>query len=294
MKADRTLLGVILIALILSTLVTIFIVGEKSGPYSIVKNDHPQRAVLTHGRRYSFGLTLMAREPVASLRISYFCLVNRTDLIEGIRGQATPDDVFQRISGTRSYLDMSKGGLLAPETHTLEIEIPVRNGEKIEKKKFDLYLFDFSKLVWQAVPQETMHSLDRPLIGFSGTQHLWDYYNIFAALFDEGGDLTYFYQGVADFFCNKVIAIEELIIQRNEDKSIYHGVTKEGEPQDEVISVLDAPDMGIVCYENIWRNDRITVFYSLDSSWVPSNQGIIQIIKIDVDEGSPEYIANVM
>jgi hypothetical protein len=148
--------------------------------------------------------------------------------------------------------------------------------------------------VWQAVPDDIMYSLQRPTFRWG---HLYDFYNVFACAFDEEGNLTYFYEGVADFYVNKVIIIDELTIQLNENKSTFFGVTKEDTPDEH--SILFAPDRGVVTFEELERNDRISVVFSLDTSKFPLNPGgihqipirdVIHIVEIEVDGAVEEYI----
>ena len=294
MKVDRSLVGAVLIALVISTLVTLFIVGEKGGPYLLVRNDYRS----AEKGRFIIGQTLLAKEPIASLELSYFCLVNRTDLLGAINRSGSPQDVCARIPSLRSYLDISEAGFRAPDMSHFRVQLPTWvDGNRLAKKEFDLYLYDFSKLVWQAVPAELMHSLERPSFGRG---HLWDYYNVFACLFDEEGNLSCFYEGVADFYTGKVISIEELTIQRNEEKSVYYGAAEHAETAGNVLSVLDAPERGVVYYEELRRNDRLTILFSIDSSKLPSIDGnwaipiyrIVHIAAISVDGVEEEFIAN--
>lgn len=294
MRVDRSLVGTVEIALVVSTLVTLFIVGEKGGPYLLVKNEYRGG----EKGRFIIGQTLLAKEAIASLELSYFCLVNRTELIGGVDRSGSPQDVCARIPSLRSYLDISEAGFRAPEVSHFQVQLPVWiDRDRLVRKEFDLYLYDFSGLVWQAVPSELMHSLKRPTFGRG---HLWDYYNVFACLFDEKGNLSCFYEGVADFYTGKVISIEELTVQRNEEKSVYYGAAEDAETAGNVLSMLNAPDRGIAHFEELRRNDRVTVLFSIDSSKLPSIDGnwavpmyrIVHIAAISVDGAEVEFIAN--
>jgi len=294
MRVDRSLVGAVLIALVISTLVTLFIVGEKGGPYLLVKNEYRS----AEKGRFIIGQTLLAKEPIASLKLSYFCMVNRTELLGGINRSGSPQDVCARIPSLRSYLDMSEAGFRAPEITHFRVQLPIWvDAERLVEKEFDLYLYDFSKLVWQAVPADLMHSLERPAFGRG---HLWDYYNVFACLFDKEGNLSYFYEGVADFYTGKVISIEQLTVQRNDEKSVYYGAAEDAETTGDVLSTLNAPDRGVVSYEELRRNDRVTILFSIDSSKLPSIDGnwavpiyrIVHIAVISVDGVGEEFIAN--
>jgi hypothetical protein len=296
MRADRSLVGIIGIALAASTLVTLFIVGEGGAPYSIVKTEYS-----ASGRgRWVSGVTILSKEPIASLRLSHYCLYNRTDLLANVDRNGTPDQICRRIPDVKSCLDATESLGQEPEIRTFRVEMARwRSHEDLDRKTYDLILYDFSRVVWQAVPDSIMYSLDRPVFGRG---HLWDFYNCFACVFDDGGQPVFFYEGVADFFLNKVIIIEELTIQKNEQKDVYHGVVKE-DSTDEALSVLRAPDRGVVTFEDLKRNDHIAVYYAMDSSKTPLQPGgiystafhqIIGIVTISVDGGEPDVVFNVL
>jgi hypothetical protein len=249
------------------------------------------------------GTTLLAKEPIGSLRLSHFSLINRSDLLGEVDREGTPEEVSARIPNLKAYLDAAGQGYGEPEIAKLKAKVPRWvDLDTLEEVEYDLVLYDFSKIVWEAVPGEVIHSTDRPRFSRG---HLWDFYDTFACLFDKNGNLTFFYEGVADFYNSKVIIVEELTVQRNDEKSTYFGITEEGEATDSELSVLSAPDRGTVHFEDLRRNDRVAVMYSLDSSKLPTVKlptvtlpyqvpihDIIHIVAIGEDEGEPEYIVN--
>ena len=290
MKADRSLIGIILLALAVSTIITLFIIGEGGGPYSIVKSEYSSAG----SGRWLSGLTLLAKEPIGSVRMSHYALIIRNDQIMDLDRNGTPEEICRRVRSLESYLDMVEAAGFEPDVKKFKVKIPRWEGETMVREEFDLYLYDFSRYVWQAVPDDIMYSLERPKYRFG---HLYDYYNVFAGIFDDEGNLTHFLQGVADFYLNKVIIIDELTIQLNENKTTYYGVTQE-EKQDE-LSVLIAPDRGIVTFEDLERNDRMSVVFSMDTSKFPLGLGgisqvpirsVLHIVEINVDEVELEYI----
>jgi hypothetical protein len=294
-KADRGLVGVIGIALVVSTVVTLFIIGESGGPYSIVKSEYGPS-----GRgRWLAGISLLAKEPIGSLKLSHYCLMKRNDHIETVRRDGPPEEVAERIPNLKSYLDMSRNAGVEPLIHSFKVKIPRwENPSTLLQEEFNLYLYDFSKLVWQAIPDDLMHSMNRPNFGRG---HLWDYYNAFACLYNEAGNLTHFFGGVSDFFLSRVIIIEELTIQKEAEKVIYHGVAKE-EVGSEVLSILGSPERGVVIFEELERNDHVSVVYSMDSSKLPLGRtglssipwhSVLHIVEIRVDEASAEYVVNI-
>ncbi len=282
MRIDRTLIGVVLIALVLSTVVTAFLVGER-GEYSIVKEIRPRWIRKLTGKRYSFGLTLVAKQDIGSIRISHYSLMNRTDRISGFKSEGTPEEIAQRIPSIQAYLQATEGNPVLREISVHDVEIG--------KQDFELHLYDFSKVVWLSVPSDIMMSTDRPRAGIT---FLWNYYDVFACAFDKKGNLAYFYQGVADFFLNKIVSVKELFIERNDEKEVYYGVTEEGETQEIASSILHAPARGVLSFENLKRNDRIGVLFQVDGGGVPDNKGILHITAISADEGKPEFIYSPM
>jgi len=292
LRVDRSLVGTILIALLIATLVSFFIFGEKGGPYSVVKSEYASA-----GRnRFRVGLSVLVKKPISKLQFSYFCLVNRTDLIRGLARNATGRAMCEEIPNVRTFLDMAKAGFVEPEPRVFTAKIPLwETPDRLVEKEFQVYLYDFSRETWQAVPSEIMHSRNRPIFGRG---HLWDFYDAFACMLDDTGNLTYFYQGVADFYLNKVVSIEELTIQRNDEKQVFVGRGEQSGPG----SILYAPDRGVVLFEDLKRNDRIQILFSLDPTNTPSIDGkwpvglsqIIHIVEITADGEAPQYIVNMV
>jgi len=296
MRIDRSLIGVVLIALVVSTLITLFIIGEKGGPYSIVSNEYRSGGA----RRFISGITILAKKPMTYLTLSHYCLLNRTDLIENVSRKGEPEEVMERIPSLQTFLGMSE--FVPPRKSNFSVRIPLWIGrEKLVEKKFHVYVYDFSRIAWQAVPDEIRRSTKRP--SFRGG-HLWDYYDVFACVFDEKGTLTYFYEGVADFFCGRVMSIEELSVQRNEQKTTYFGVGDEGKLAGGARSVLEAPNRGVVTFDDVRRNDRLAVTFSIDPSRMPLDPTktygqipmyhIMHVVEITADGAAPRYVANMV
>jgi hypothetical protein len=294
MKADRSLVGIIMIALVVSTVITLFIIGEGGGPYSIIKSEYSKSGT----GRWLIGVNLLAKEPIGSLKISHYALIKR-DYPE-IDPTGTPEEVSKRIRSLESYMKAVEAVGGEPIVKKLRVQIPRWEDEDtLLNEEFDLYIYDFSEYVWQAVPDDIMYSLQRPRHRYG---HLFDYYNAFGCAFDDNGNLTYFLEGVADFYVNKVIIIDELTVQLNQNKTTYYGVTKEDTPGGE-LSVLFAPDRGIVTFEDLERNDRISVVFSMDTSKFPldknglgqvSIQSVLHIVEITVDDTETEYIHRIV
>jgi len=295
-RADRSLVGVILIALTVSTVITMFLIGEGGGPYSVVKAEYGKSGT----GRWLTGINLLAKEPIGSLTVSHFALIVRNDLLVELDREGTLEEVSERVRSLESYMGMVQATGSEPELRKLRVEISRWEDENtLLREEFDLYLYDFSEYVWQAVPGEIMDSLERPTFNWG---HLYDYYSAFGCAFDDRGNLTYFLQGVADFYVNRVIIIDELTVQHNENKSTYLGVTGEGEPGDEQ-SVLLAPDRGVVKFEDVKRNDRMSVVFSMDTSKFPLDQrgigqmpisSVLHIVEITVDGAESEYISRIV
>ncbi len=290
------MVGIIGIALVASTIVTLFVIGEGGPPYSLVKSEYT-----ASGRgRWVSGVTLLSKEPIASLKLSHYCLLNRTHLLATVDRNGTPEEISRRIPDVLSYLKAAQASGQEPDVMAFEVEMARwRSYDDLVRETYEVILYDFSRVVWQAVPDTIMYSMERPVFGRG---HLWDFYSCFACVFDEGGEPVFFYEGVADFFLNKVISIEELTIQKNEEKEVYHGIVEDNST-DDALSILKAPDRGVVTFEDVKRNDRIAVYFSMDSSKTPLRQGgnhatplnqIMSIVAVSVNEGEPDYVFNVL
>lgn len=296
MRGSRSLLGVILIALVLSTVVTLFIIGEEEGIYSVVSNEYRSAG----GTRFISGVALLMKQPVSWLSLSHYCLMNRTELIAGRSYEGTPEEICLSVAAIEAYMNMSE--FHQPKRIHIPVEIPIWiDEETMVEREFDLYLFDFSKVVWEAVPDEIMYSTDRPVFRNS---HLWDFYSTFACLFDEDGDLTYFFVGVADFYLNKILSLEELTVERNENETEYLGLTEEGRIREGSPSVLTTPDRGFVLFEDLERNDRLGVKFHIDPNAMPQSRRtthgripiyqLIHIVEIETSTGGSEYLVNMV
>lgn len=280
MRIDRSLVGVILIAIVVSTLITGFIVGERGG-YSIVKNVRPNWAPQRTGETYSFTLSIVANSNLGSIKVRHYCLLNRTDRIINVSKSGSPGEIAGRIPEIEAYL-----GAIRNDQSLVDVSV---HEVGIGEREYELHLYDFSRVVWSSVPEGIMKSTNRPR---SGIGFLWDFYDTFAVLLDKEGELSRFYQGVADFFLQKAISVRELSVEKNEEKEIYFGATVE-EVEDES-SMFNAPPRGVLIFENIKRNDVIGVLFQVDGGGVPSSRGLLHITSISVDEANTEYIDSPM
>jgi hypothetical protein len=279
-RVDRSLVGVILIAIVVSTLITIFIIGE-GGEYSIVKKIRPSWAPQRTGETYSFTLTMVANSNLGSVKMRHYCLMNRTDKIVDVSRSGTPEEIAERIPEIEAYLDATSNDPTLVDVSVHDVEI--------WEQEYELHLYDFSRVVWSSVPEGIMKSTNRPR---SGIGFLWDFYDTFAVLLDKEGELSLFYQGVADFFLQKVISVKELSVEKNEEKEVYFGATVE--EVEGASSIFNAPPRGVLVFEDLRRNDVIGVLFQVDGGGVPNSKGLLHITSISVDEASPEYIDNPM
>jgi hypothetical protein len=280
MRIDRSLVGVILIAVVVSTLITVLIISEGE-EYSIVKRVRPGWVAQRTGETYSFTLTMVANSKLVSMKIRHYCLMNRTDKIVNISKSGTPEEIAARIPEIEAYL-----GATGNDPSLVDISV---HDVEIGKHEYELHLYDFSNVVWSSIPEEIMKSTDRPR---SGIGFLWDYYDTFAVLLDGEGELSRFYQGVADFFLQKVISVKELSVEKNEEKEVYFGATVE--EVEGASSMFNAPPRGVLFFEDLKRNDVIGVLFQVDGGGVPISKGLLHITSVSVNEADPEYIDNPM
>ena len=71
MKVDKSLVGVIGIAIVLSTMITLFIIGERAQEdVTVLRNEFPAR-LSTMEQKYAFVLSMIARKPLTEVSVQY-------------------------------------------------------------------------------------------------------------------------------------------------------------------------------------------------------------------------------
>ncbi len=250
MSNRREMVGVGLVALTASTILTMFLIGERAEhPVDILENAFPPQ--IRHDLRNTFSFATIARKPVEQLVVQVSCL-NRFDLKD--MGINVTKKGREGMMSIRMISDLST---MAGKAGLDPVEFEVKRVER-NRTEYSMYVIDFTDVLRPVVDP-------RVLAGYAGA----GLSTVYAALFNETG-LAYLYGGSRDFFNNRNGSISELSIAYNDDKEVYKRM-KELSPSEiasGVPSLLDAPAMGTLVYDQLKRDDTLRLAFSVDRSTV--------------------------
>lgn len=257
----REFIGIVLIALTASTIVTLMLIGEVSEDrVEVLENKHPKG--LGHDSRNTFSLALIAREPLTSVVIEVSALRELdTTTMEVEMGQFGREAMME-LEPISTMMEMCNQIGVEPEE--FEMEDVVRN-----KTTQDLYVFDFT---------DALADINGNVV--SGYDD-WGLTTVYAGFFNESG-MSYLYGGVSDFFFMRNSTITELSVEFNDDKKVYKRL-KELSPSEiasGVPDMLDAPPLGMVEFRDLEKDDTMRLAFSIDRSSVP-NQDINEFRLLD-------------
>ncbi len=275
MKIDRGLMGVLGIAVVLSTLVTLSIIGGKLGvDVDVLRNEFPPTMTDT-GQEYSFTLSVITTRPLEAVGIRCNTL-ERIELSEA----AFRDPVKKGDTVSQTLYGLAKLGTMLDQVAYLGVEVDSWNGTMewrnlTRTHRYDMYVYDFTDLVWLTSP-------DNLGLGFTTTYVV--------CLDPEAHSVSHYFEGVSDFFFNRVRDITDLALQNNNQIQHYRPQAKiqspgEGWNQD-AMDIVEAPMYGTVGFESLEREDRISIAFSvkpettLQGPTIPIHSGMLQLIRI--------------
>jgi len=273
LAVGREIIGVVLIALTASTIVTMFIIGERSEQLvEVLENKHPME--IRHDQSNTFSLAIIARKPIEFVDIEVSSLhsldISEMDIEMTKKGR----DAMIALPEVSTLINLSQSLGIEPEEYAMEI---VRN-----KTTHDMYVFDFTDVL--------AHIDESVVAGYS----LYGTTTLFAGLFNETG-MAYLYTGFRDFFAKRNSTITELSITYNDEKDVYKRL-KELSPQElqeGVPDLLDAPPLGRVAFSEIAKDDTMRLAFSVDRSSIPVEYlDGIELIEILANGDTEKRIAN--
>ncbi len=265
MRVDRSLVGVIGIAIVLSTIITLFIIGERAKEdVTVLRNEFPNR-LTTMEQKYAFVLSMIARKPLEDVTVKYNILsrVPKENLQYINPNQttgSTPLETVMNIAKIKALMDMSK---------RLGVKVDMWNGTVDWKNAsktyhFDMYMYDFTDVLRATAPNYT-------ILGLTTTFAVW--------LNQTNGSIFYYFQGVPDFFYNRNRTITDLSITHNTQAQQYRAVS-EIEVAGEYQQIMKAPLYGTVSFKNVEKDDRLFIIYSLKGTTIPGHSGMLQVVRI--------------
>ena len=273
MKVDKSLVGVIGIAIVLSTMITLFIIGERAQEdVTVLRNEFPAR-LSTMEQKYAFVLSMIARKPLTEVSVQYNVLSRY-----GVNPNATTESTDEEtIRANLPKIDalLNEADRLGVEPYIWEGKAKWKNVTEI--LEFDMYMYDFSELVKATAPNFT--ALD---VRSTYAVWLWD-----------NGTIFFYFEGVSDFFYNRNRTIVDLTITHN-DESDYYRAVSEIEVEGKYEQIMKAPLMGKVTFTDVEKDDRLFVIYSLKGTTIPGHSGMLQVVRVYRDGELETFEANYM
>jgi hypothetical protein len=249
----REILGIILIAVVASTVVTYHLQGVSESPFEILEEKIPERIASGQETTHEISASLVLRRDVESLVLDFDNLANAT------RRQGGAGGVEEAIEVLVKMLD-SVGGTYEKVT----IEVEGGEGE----------LYDFSAPFSRLAPK---------LATLSAT-------TVYSVVEIEGRRTVY--RGVSDFQRNRNHSIASISISKNEVPETYlteqaGEAAAQGKP-----SVMEAPILGRKEYSSLKEDDRLSIRLVVNSIGVPGHEGMLQALRIytDAEQVSKGYL----
>ncbi len=243
----REIVGILLISVVASTLLTYYLRREAATPVEILDLNIPEAIPPGQKSVHEILAGLVLRKRVESLLLDFDCLLNVT-------GEEDPTGgVEESVQVIRRLLDS------AGASYTVE-EIQVEDGSAT--------LYDFSQAFSVLAPR---------LATLSSTTVY--------CIVEIGGE-KFAFRGVSDFFVNRNCSIASLTLSKNEVPETYltmqAGEAKaQGKP-----SIMEAPILGRKGYNATSVDDRLSVRMIINSIGVPGHSGILEVLRVYA-EGEP-------
>ncbi|MBU7004899.1 MAG: hypothetical protein HXS50_04985 [Theionarchaea archaeon] len=241
----REIIGILLIAVVASTVVTYHIQGASEQAIEVLEEKIPERVPAGEKTTHELSFSLVLRRSVESLIMDFDCLFNAT----AREGEPTKDveDAVQLITGLFEAMN-------APYT---EEEIEVEGGTGT--------LYDFSDGFSAVAPNLSV---------ISST-------TIYSIIEIEGRKQAF--RGVSDFFSNRNFSLDSITLSKNEVPETY--LTQQaGEAQAQgKPAIMKAPLLGRKEYKANEEDDRISARLVVNSIGVPGHNGIMEVLRLTVD-----------
>lgn len=265
MRVDRSLVGVIGIAIVLSTLITLFIIGERAKEdVTILRNEFPTKLSAME-QKYAFVLSMIARKPLVDVTVKYNTLsrVLRENIGFINPNKTTGSTAFETIK------NIAKIKSLMDEAARIGARVDMWNGTVKWKNatrthEMDMYMYDFTDVMRATMPNYTV-------LDTTTTYVVW--------LNHTNGSIFYYFQGVPDYYYARNRTIVDLTLTHNEDSKYYRAVS-EIEVEGKYEQIMLAPLYGTVTFEDIKKDDRLFIIYSLKGTTVSNPYGILQVVRV--------------
>jgi hypothetical protein len=231
MRVDRSLLGVIGIAIVLSTLIILFIIGERAEEdVTILRDEFPPR-LSTMEQKYAFVLSMIARKPMVDVTVKYNVLSDVPEVkdlpVANLTVMSTDEETI-RSNLPRVESLLIEADRIGKPPDTWEEEIEWKGPNQVHKVR--MYMYDFTDLLKATAPGFTV-------LNIQTTYVVW--------------------------------------INTTNDATV-----SEIEVAEEYKQIMQAPLAGTVTFEDVVKDDRLFIIYSLKGTTVPGHTGMLQLVRV--------------
>lgn len=272
-RIDRGFVGVLLIAVVISTVIMGFVTVEKAkSGIEVLKNKYPLAMKTSVQERHTFVVNIIARKSYEEVKLKFSCVSKAKPVFADRNITKKPGvtlkEIAAEITPIKTCLSAGRSSPVGYDEQIIEVEI---NGTT-----YEALMMDFGEVIAAGQPVSDL--------SFAPTSYvLW---------MDEQGNLTY-YQGASDFFLNRNQSIESLVISYNDNETTYRSV-KEAAGSLDVPTLAQAPRLGAVKFEDVRKDDRMYVMFAVNSLSVPAHTGMMEIIRIYGDGELVTHRLNMM
>ncbi len=279
MKVDRSLVGVIGIAIVLSTLITLFIIGESAEEdVTILRNEYPS-TLSTMEQKYAFVLSMISRRPLEQVKVRYNTLKKiRDEDIAYLDSNVTTGDTHEE-----TIMNLAKINRMMDQARYIGADPDMWNGtvewrNQSRTYEFDMYMYDFTDVLKASAPGKAG-------LGATSTYVVW--------LNQTNGSVFYYFEGVSDYFFNRNRTIVDLTLTHNNQSQRYRAVS-EIEVEGKYEQIMEAPMYGTVKFEEVEKDDRLFVIFSLKGTTIPAHNGMLELIRVYKNGKMESFMKNYM
>lgn len=267
------------IAIVLSTLITLFIIGERAKEdVTILRNEFPAKLSAME-QKYAFVLSMIARKPLVDVTVKYNTL---SRVVKANIGFINPNkttgstalETITNIAKIKGLLDEAARIGAEPYTWSGTVQWKTVN----RTYDLDMYMYDFTDVVRATMPNYTV-------LDTTTTYVVW--------LNQTNGSIFLYFEGRPDFFYSRNTTIVDLTLTHNEDSKYYRAVS-EIEVEGKYEQIMLAPLYGTVTFDKIKKDDRLFIIFSLKGTTVPGHSGMLQVVRVYRDAELETLEANYM
>ncbi len=243
------LAGILVIALILSTLLVLSLRRQELGsPVYLARNDYPElfKRTEARGEPMIFNFGVICKEPFKELEIRfsnlYMTQVPEFSDPNFVPNQSDPLTIMEARKDVQN-IKRNLGDVPIPFD---VINVSAKIGNLTHSKTYRGVVYDFARTLGLFLDKRVIQQI----------------FEVFAILKSDDGDILYF-AGVPDFFYKRSTNVKYLSIHHNQNETVYQALT---ELPIEVVPVSEAPPAGELIFRDTRRDDQIFIQMNVESN----------------------------